>query len=158
MPDPKTTGVILLARGSSDRQANGEMAKMARWLMEDSEHELVDLAFTGSTYPRLESAVQRQQLSGMTQVVVLTYYLFNGTLFERIKRQVAHLKKQYPQLRLTSTPYFGLETEIFELVEQRIINARSNAPKDRMPCDGCKLRDFAVVHGMGGHSHEVLNS
>ena len=32
VPDPKTTGVILLGRGSSDRIANGEVAKMARWL------------------------------------------------------------------------------------------------------------------------------
>jgi sirohydrochlorin ferrochelatase len=32
MPDPTTTGVVLLGRGSSDRGANGDMAKMARWL------------------------------------------------------------------------------------------------------------------------------
>ena len=32
MPDPKTTGVILLGRGSSDRGANGELAKLARWM------------------------------------------------------------------------------------------------------------------------------
>ncbi|HEX8605829.1 MAG TPA: CbiX/SirB N-terminal domain-containing protein, partial [Pseudoduganella sp.] len=47
MPDPTTTGVVLLGRGSSDRGANGEMAKMARWLLEEGDHELVDLAFTG---------------------------------------------------------------------------------------------------------------
>ena len=35
-----------------DRQANGDVAKMARWLME-TDHELVDLAFTGITWPRL---------------------------------------------------------------------------------------------------------
>ena len=53
MPDPTTTGVVLLGRGSSDRQANGDVAKMARWLMEETDHELVDLAFTGITWPRL---------------------------------------------------------------------------------------------------------
>jgi sirohydrochlorin cobaltochelatase len=60
MPDPQTTGVILLGRGSSDAGANGELAKMARWLFEDNDHELVDLAFTGVTWPRLETVVQRQ--------------------------------------------------------------------------------------------------
>ena len=83
MPDPITTGVIVLGRGSSDRQANGEMAKMARWLMEEGNHPLVDLAFTGITWPRLETAVQRQIKLGMKQVVVLPYYLFSGTLVER---------------------------------------------------------------------------
>ncbi len=35
VPDPRTTGVILLGRGSSDRLANGDVARMARWLWEN---------------------------------------------------------------------------------------------------------------------------
>ena len=154
MPDPTTTGVVILGRGSSDRQANGDMAKMARWLMEETDHELVDLAFTGITYPRLEKAVQRQSLLGMTQVVVLPYYLFNGTLVERIARQVENLKTQYPTIRFTSTKYFGFEREVFEVLEQRVLDLRRGMPIALMPCDGCKFRDFAVENGMGGHHHD----
>jgi sirohydrochlorin cobaltochelatase len=154
MPDPTTTGVVMLGRGSSDRQANGEMAKMARWLMEETDHELVDLAFTGITWPRLEKAVQRQSLLGMTQVVVLPYYLFNGTLVERITRQVENLKAQYPAIRFTSTAYFGFEREIFELLEARVNDLKRGAPEFRMPCDGCKYREFGVEHGLGGHHHD----
>ncbi len=119
MPDPRTTGVILLGRGSSDRIANGEVAKMSRWLYEESEHELVDIAFTGVTLPRLEQAVQRQVRLGMTQVIVLPYYLFTGTLIERIQRQMGHVAKQYPQIRFAHSDYFGFEPEIFELLDQR---------------------------------------
>ena len=154
MPDPTTTGVVMLGRGSSDRQANGEMAKMARWLMEETDHELVDLAFTGITWPRLEKAVQRQSLLGMKQVVVLPYYLFNGTLVERIARQVENLKAQYPAIRFTSTAYFGFEREIFELLEARVNDLKRGAPELRMPCDGCKYREFGVEHGLGGHHHD----
>ena len=85
-PDPQITGVILLGRGSSDPMANGEVAKMARWLFEASDHDLVDIAFTGVAYPRLERVVQRQALLGMTQIIVLPYYLFTGSLMERIRR------------------------------------------------------------------------
>ena len=46
-PHHQWRGVV--GRGSSDRQANGDAAKMARWLMEETDHELVDLAFTGIT-------------------------------------------------------------------------------------------------------------
>ena len=154
MPDPTTTGVVMLGRGSSDRQANGEMAKMARWLMEETDHPLVDLAFTGITWPRLEKAVQRQSLLGMTQVVVLPYYLFNGTLVERITRQVDNLKIQYPTIRFTSTGYFGFEREIFELLEERVNDLKSGVTASRMPCDGCKYRAFGVANGMGGHHHD----
>ena len=59
-PEPQSTGVILLGRGSSDRHANGDVAQIARWLLESGTHELVDVAFTGITQPRLERVVQRQ--------------------------------------------------------------------------------------------------
>ena len=154
MPDPQTTGVVILGRGSSDRQANGDMAKMARWVMEETDHELVDLAFTGITWPRLEKAVQRQSLLGMTQVVVLPYYLFNGTLVERITKQVANLRTQYPTIRFTSTAYFGFEREIFELLEERVNDLKRGKAESLMPCDGCKYREFGVENGMGGHHHD----
>jgi sirohydrochlorin cobaltochelatase len=129
------------------------MAKMARWLQEESDHELVDLAFTGITYPRLERVVQRQVLIGMRQVVVLPYYLYTGTLMQRIHRQVDHLRAQYPHIRFACGTHFGFETEIFELLEQRVHDLQAGLPDSRLPCDGCSYREIA--HGLGhGHSHE----
>ena len=90
----------------------------------------------------------------MTQVVVLPYYLFNGTLVERITRQVDNLKAQYPTIRFTSTDYFGFEREIFELLEERVNDLKSGVTASRMPCDGCKYREFGVQNGMGGHHHD----
>lgn len=152
MPDPTTTAVVLLGRGSSDRGANGEMAKMARWLLEEGDHELVELAFTGITWPRLEKVVQRQVMLGMRQVVVLPYYLYTGILMQRIHRQVAHLRTQYPQVRFISADHFGFEPEIFALMEQRVDDLRAGTPASRLPCDGCSYREIA--HDLGhGHSH-----
>lgn len=156
MPDPTTTGVVLLGRGSSDRQANGEMAKMARWLQEETDHELVDLAFTGITWPRLERVVQRQTLLGMTQIVVLPYYLYTGTLMQRIGRQVEHLRTQYPPIRFAQSEHFGFEPEIFELLEQRVADLQAGVPEARLPCDGCKFREIAHDQGHG-HSHEYTH-
>ncbi len=152
MPDPRSTGVVLLGRGASDRQANGEVAKMARWLQEEGDHEMVDVAFTGITWPRLERVVQRQALVGMRQVVVLPYYLFTGTLMQRIERQVAHLRQQYPTLRFAQADRFGFEPEIHALLDQRVAELQAGVPQARLPCDGCKYREIA--HDLGhGHSH-----
>jgi sirohydrochlorin cobaltochelatase len=156
MPDPKTTGVILLGRGSSDRVANGEIAKMARWLFEDSDHELVDVAFTGITWPRLETAVQRQVQLGMTQVAILPYYLFTGTLIERIKRQVERLKTQYPQIAISHGGYFGFEAEIYALLSQRVAQANGEADDSEhamMECDGCLYRQEAEAEHHHHHHH-----
>jgi len=153
MPDPATTGVILLGRGASDRQANGEVAKMARWLQEDTRHELIDIAFTGITWPRLERVVQRHVRLGMMQIAILPYYLFTGTLIQRIERQVAHLRTQYPSVRFALTDYFGFEPEIFMLLDQHIREATHGEHPHTMPCDGCKYREIAAELGHA-HNHD----
>lgn len=120
VPDPRTTGLVLLGRGSSDRLANGDVAKMARWLWEISDHARVDLAFTGVTFPRLEEVVRDQVRLGMTQIIVLPYYLFTGTLIQRIDRQMQNLARQYPQVRFAHTRYFGFEPEIMQMLDERV--------------------------------------
>ncbi|MCF6219170.1 MAG: sirohydrochlorin chelatase [Gammaproteobacteria bacterium] len=162
MPDPKNSGVILLGRGSSDRVANGEVAKMARWLFEESDHELVDIAFTGITYPRLESAVQRQVQLGMKQVAILPYYLFTGTLIERIKSQVERLQAQYPEITLSHGDYFGFEEEIHTLLNERVAEASGEGSlKQMMECDGCLYRQEAETehhHHHHEHTHDEVNA
>ena len=152
VPDPKTTGVILLGRGSSDKVANGEVAKMARWLWEETHHELVDIAFTGITFPRLETAVQRQLKLGMTQICILPYYLFTGTLIERIARQFERLQVQYPQVSFGLGNYFGFETEIYNTLDERVLALVEDKPTQMMECDGCHYRQIAQEHGHG-HQH-----
>ncbi len=153
MPDPKTTGVIILGRGSSDKVANGEVAKLARWVFEEREHELVDIAFTGITYPRLETVVQRQVKLGMTQIAILPYYLFTGTLITRIAEQHKLLQSQYPQIRFGLGNYLGFEAEIFKLIDDNVKALQQTDKKAMMECDGCSYREFAQEHGLGHHHH-----
>ncbi|NOQ63563.1 MAG: sirohydrochlorin chelatase [Methyloprofundus sp.] len=152
-PDPKNTGVIILGRGSSDRIANGEVAKMSRWLWEETAHELVDIAFTGITFPRLETAVQRQVKLGMTQICILPYYLFTGTLIERIDKQFERLQQQYPRISFGLGHYFGFEPEIFTILDERVLAlVGAQASTQMMECDGCEYRQIAQEHGHG-HQH-----
>ncbi len=152
MPDPKTTGVIILGRGSSDKIANGEVAKLARWLQEETAHDLIDIAFTGITFPRLETVVQRQVKLGMTQIALLPYYLFTGTLITRIAEQYEFLQKQYPQVRFALGDYLGFEPEIYQLLNDNVKALQQPESKNMMECDGCTYREFAQEHGQG-HQH-----
>lgn len=152
MPDPQTTGVILLGRGSSDAGANGELARMARWVFEDNEHELVDLAFTSVTWPRLETVVQRQVTLGMTQICIVPVYLFTGVLIERIKAQVERLQQQYPQIAFALGTHFGFDQGIFDLLDSKV--AGSELPAGGLlECDGCKYRADAEAEHLHDHSH-----
>ena len=155
VPDPQTTGVVLLGRGSSDAGANGELARMARWIFEANEHELVDLAFTGVTWPRLETIVQRQVRLGMMQIVIVPVYLFTGVLIERIKAQVERLRQQVPQVAFGLGTHFGFDQGIFDLLDARVVG-------DELPigslleCDGCKYRAAAQAEHLHDHSHTAV--
>lgn len=156
MPDPRTTGVILLGRGSSDAGANGELAKMARWLFEASDHDLVDIAFTGVTWPRLETVVQRQLRLGMKQLCIVPVYLFNGRLMERIHAQVARLRGQYPDAAFALASYFGFEPGIFELLDARVAGLDGEA-SGLLECDGCKYREEAAGEHLHDHRHTATH-
>ncbi len=153
MPDPKTTGVIVLGRGSSDKVANGELAKLARWLWEEKDHELVDIAFTGITWPRLEQAVQWQVKLGMTQIAILPYYLYTGTLITRIHKQVARLRQQYPGISFGLGDYLGFADKIYALLDEKVEKLSAGDEQHMLECDGCQYRQFAQEHG-AGHQHD----
>lgn len=156
MPDPRTTGVILLGRGSSDAGANGELAKMARWIFEESDHDLVDLAFTSITWPRLETVVQRQITLGMKQILIVPVYLFTGVLIERIKAQFVRLQQQYPHASFALGEHFGFDPGIFALVDQRVSQPECEE-NSLLECDGCKYRIEAEAHHLHDHSHTAIH-
>ncbi len=154
MPDPQTTGVILLGRGSSDAGANGELAKMARWIFEENDHELVDLAFTGVTWPRLESGVQRHVKLGMMQIAIVPVYLFTGVLIERIQEQVRRLQQQYPQVAFALGTHFGFDPGVFALLDAKV--GGDAEAGGMLECDGCKYRELAEDEHLHDHSHTAI--
>lgn len=154
-PDPQTTGIVLLGRGSSDAGANGELAKMARWIFEANDHELVDLAFTGVTWPRLETAVQRQVKLGMTQICIVPVYLFTGVLIERIQVQVERLKTQYPQIAFGLGTHFGFDKGVFDLLDAKVAG-REPPEGGLLECDVCKYREAAEDEHLHDHSHTSM--
>jgi len=129
MPDPHTTSVVLLARGASDIEATGEIAKMAHWLYETTRHELVLPAFTDICFPRLEQVVQRLDLLGASQMIVLPYYLFTGRLIKRIQRQVARLAGQYPNRAIVQAGYIGAHDQLLDLLDLRLRQCREDSAR-----------------------------
>ena len=144
MPDPRTTGVVLLARGASDIEATGEVAKMAHWLYETTQHDLVLPAFTDVCFPRLEQVVQRLDRLGSSQIIVLPYYLFTGRLIKRIKRQVERLQSQYPRRVIRQADYIGAHEQLLDLLDLRLQQCRDGSAL--LPCDGCSLALAADEH------------
>ena len=151
MPDPRSTGVVLLARGASDPEATGEVAKMAHWLFETTQHELIMPAFTDCCFPRLEQVVQRLDRLGCSQIIALPYYLFTGRLIKRIREQIARLKRQYPTRVIHQADYINDHAQLLDLLDLRLQQCRDGS--GLLPCDGCTLALAQNAPDHAGHCH-----
>ncbi len=132
------TAIVLLGRGSSDPDANGDLYKIARMVWERTGVLTVETCFSGITTPRLPEGVKRAIVLGAKRVVVIPYFLFTGVLIKRMQTLLDNLAREYPQVSLTMTRYFGIHSRLINTVLDRIAEATEG--KAFMNCDYCEYR------------------
>ncbi|WDL96518.1 sirohydrochlorin chelatase [Alicyclobacillus sp. ALC3] len=157
------TAIVLMGRGSSDPDANGDVYKIARILWERTGVSTVETCFTGITDPRLPEGVFRAVRLGAKRIFVIPYFLFTGVLIKRMKNLVKELQQQFSQVSIQMSPYFGLHDLLREVVLDRIKEA--DQEQSRMNCDFCQYRkkfqqqqNHSVSddrHKHGEHAHRI---
>lgn len=85
----KDTAVLVLGRGSSDADSNGELFKITRFLWEQVPVKYVEASFIGVTEPSYSEGLERCLRLGAKRIVVLPYFLFTGVLIKRIEEITA---------------------------------------------------------------------
>ncbi|MEM7024566.1 MAG: sirohydrochlorin chelatase, partial [Pseudomonadota bacterium] len=81
------TLLMVIGRGTSDSDANGNVAKVARMLWEGTGFGWAEVGYSGVAHPRVDAALERACQLGLKKIVVFPYFLFTGVLVERIYRQ-----------------------------------------------------------------------
>src|SRR5256886_288050 len=79
--------VLLVGRGSTDPDANAEVAKVARLLAETTDVAGVEYAFVSLAPPDTAAGLERCRRLGARDLVVLPYFLFTGVLPRRVAEQ-----------------------------------------------------------------------
>jgi sirohydrochlorin cobaltochelatase len=129
--------VVLVGRGATDPDANAEVAKTARLLLEGREIGTVETAFVSLAEPSVSQGLERADRLGYKQIVVLPYFLFEGVLPERIRTQTAKWADGR-QATVTVAGLIGPSANLAQLVVER---AAELAEGDiRMNCDTCMYR------------------
>lgn len=141
-------GIVLVGRGSSDPDANAEIAKVARLLWEGRGYAFVEPSFISLAWPSVPEAMERARLLGAKTVVVAPYFLFAGVLPDRITDQTAAYASEHPELDVRQAGLVGDCDELADLVVERYDEAiRGDI---RMNCDTCIYRI-----AMPGNEHRV---
>jgi sirohydrochlorin cobaltochelatase len=132
------TAVLIVGRGSSDPDANSDLAKMARLFFEGRPYPLVETAFVSLAPPSVPEALERCRRLGAPRAAVFSYFLFTGVLEERIREQSRNFAEDNPEVEVRYAGYFGPDARVAALVMERY---RESFEGDiRMNCDVCVHR------------------
>jgi sirohydrochlorin cobaltochelatase len=132
------TTVVLVGRGSTDPDANAEVAKVARLLWEGRGYAGVEPSFVSLTPPDVPSGLDRARLLGARRIVVAPYFLFPGVLPDRIVARTGEFAAAHPDLDVRTAGLFGDCDELADLVVERYWEAIEG--DIRMNCDTCVYR------------------
>lgn len=134
------TAVVMLGRGSSDPDANGDFCKMARLFAEGRGLLHVEPAFVGVTRPNIEDALDLSARLRPERLLVVPYLLFTGLLLQRIRERVEQFAARYPWIRIAVAPHLaeGSKEALIDHVDLRIREALDGSAP--LPCDTCQYR------------------
>jgi sirohydrochlorin cobaltochelatase len=129
------TAVLLVGRGSSDPDANGDLCKVARLVREGRPFAMVEPAFSGITTPSVPEGLARCVALSAKRIVVAPYFLFTGVLVRRITRDCAEFARARPDVEVRVARHLGPVDAIAGLVVERYEEVLGGSP--RMNCDLC---------------------
>ncbi|MGH9034952.1 MAG: CbiX/SirB N-terminal domain-containing protein, partial [Acidimicrobiia bacterium] len=140
--------VILVGRGSSDPDANSDLAKVARLVWDGRGFAAVEPAFVSLAPPSVPEALDRCRRLGARRVAVVPYFLFTGVLVDRIGEQARAWARSHPDMEVTVGPCLGPVGPVADVVLERYHEALAGGAV--MNCDLCVYRT-----PLPGHEHRV---
>jgi sirohydrochlorin cobaltochelatase len=153
------TLLLVVGRGSSDPDANGDVQKLARVLWEGLGFGWGAACYIGITTPLLPEALRRCHRMGFGRILVLPFFLFTGVLEKRIRRLTMDFAAQHPETAFLCAHYLDVHPLLVEVFEERSEEAIHGSP--HMNCALCKYRvrlpgfESAVGQPQYGHHHHV---
>jgi len=142
--DPKETLLLLVGRGSSDPDANSNIAKVAHFLKEGYPTGWASVAFSGVARPLLEEALPVCERMGFRRIVVQPYFLFTGVLLKRIHAHVEERRRARPDLDIIATEHLQVHPLLLDAFAGRADDALHGT--GHMNCSLCQYRVPIIGH------------
>ncbi len=140
------TLLLVVGRGASDPDANGDFCKLVRILGEGRGLMHVEPTFLGITQPRVGASLERMARLRPERLVVLPYLLFAGTLLTRLGDELGAFAQRHPWIKTVLAPHLGIDERLFALIDTRV---RQVLEGERLlPCDTCQYR--TAMPGVAG--------
>ncbi|OSP55746.1 sirohydrochlorin chelatase [Pseudoruegeria sp. SK021] len=149
------TCLVVIGRGASDPDANGNVSKVARMLWEGMGFGWCEVGYSGVTFPLVEPCLSHVARLGYKRVIVFPYFLFSGILIDRIYGFTDQVAAAHPEIAFIKAGYLGDHPLVLETFAERITEQVGEVPPAN--CAMCKYRTqvlgFEVEVGAVQESH-----
>ena len=134
------TCLVVVGRGTTDPDANGEVAKLARMLEEGMGFGTAFVCYSGTAQPLVADGLRSAARLGYARIVVLPFFLFDGVLVKRIYAAADDLRERErePGVEVLKAGYFGVHPLVADVMIDRAREAV--AGRAAMNCSLCKYR------------------
>ena len=153
------TLLVVVGRGSSDPDANSNVAKVTRMLVEGLGFGWGETVYSGVTFPLVEPGLRHAVRLGFRRIVVFPYFLFSGVLVSRIRQHTALVAADHPELEFIDASYLGDHPLVVETFRERVDEVLRG--DTQMNCSLCKYRaqvlgfELEVGAPQRSHHHHV---
>ncbi|MGR3466735.1 MAG: CbiX/SirB N-terminal domain-containing protein, partial [Shimia sp.] len=145
------TCLVVIGRGASDPDANGNVAKIARLLHEGMGFGWCEVGYSGVTFPLVEPCLQHAAKLGYKRIVVFPYFLFSGILIDRIYGFTDQVAAAHPGIEFVKAPYLGDHPQVLATFAERVMEQTTAAPPPN--CGICGYREQVLAFENGEHRH-----
>jgi sirohydrochlorin cobaltochelatase len=139
--------LVVAGRGTTDADANGDLAKLTRLLWEGMEYGWAETCYSGVTEPQPARALEQAVKLGYRRIVVMPYFLSTGTLVDRVYAATDEAAARHPKTEFIKASYLGAHPLIVEAFSDRIIQA----------LEGPTNHDHTHDHHAHDHGHADCN-
>ena len=149
------TLLMVVGRGSSDPDANSNVAKITRMLWEGMGFGWAETCYSGVTFPLVGPGLEHAAKLGYKRIVVFPYFLFTGVLVKRIYSVADEVAAGYPGIEFVKVGYLNDHPLVLDTIEDRLQEIVDG--KAVMNCQMCKYREqvlgFEGEIGLPQESH-----
>ncbi|QNG26477.1 sirohydrochlorin chelatase [Synechococcus sp. HK01-R] len=153
------TLLVVVGRGSSDPDANSNVAKVTRMLVEGFGFGWGETVYSGVTFPLVEPGLRHVVRLGFRRIVVFPYFLFSGVLVSRIRQHTDLVAADHPETEFLSASYLGDHPLVLDTFLERVAEVLGGEAV--MNCSLCKYRaqvlgfEDEVGLAQASHHHHV---
>ncbi len=132
------TLLVVAGRGSSDPDANSNVCKITRMLVEGFGFGWGETVFSGVTFPLVEPGLRHALKLGFKRVILLPYFLFSGVLVSRVRDHSMRVSNDNPDVQFLNAKYLSDQDFVIDTFMERIQEVLNG--ENFMNCALCKYR------------------